>query len=97
MKYQLICMSFDGDYQVEGNDFESVQAAWDRSSDMGSRWYFYPFHFVMTESGKTVKDAPEPLQHLIGYRIGHLVKHFQETSKQPELANADAETYAFAL
>jgi hypothetical protein len=93
----LICMAFDGDYVTEGRDFQSVDAAWERSNDMGSRWFFYPFHFVMTESGKTVVDAPEPLQHLIGYRIGHLVEHFKETSQQPELQNVDAEIYAYSL
>lgn len=36
-------MSFDGDYVTEG-EFQSSNEAWNRSNDMGSRWFFYPFH-----------------------------------------------------
>ena len=73
-KYCLICMSFDGEYITEGSKFDSVQSAWDRSNDMGSRWHFYPFHFVTT--GKTIVDAPEPMQHLIGKRVKTVQSHF---------------------
>lgn len=97
MAYQLICMSLDGDYVTEGRDFETIESAWGRFDDMGSRWYFYPFPFVMSASGKTVVDTPELLQHLKRKRLVSVVKHFAEVAKQPEMANTDAETFAFAL
>jgi len=93
---KLICMSFDGDYVTEGT-FDSVTDAWERSEDMGSRWYFYPFHFVTTNSGKTVKDAPELLQHLNGMRVKQVVQRFASVAVLPEAQNADPEVFAFML
>lgn len=48
--YQLICLSIDGDYVTEGQ-FATVEDAWKRNDDMGSRWVFYPLRVVI----KTVK------------------------------------------
>ena len=96
MKYQLLVMGFDGEYKIEGL-FHSISEAWDRSNDMGSRWYFYPWHFVVTESGKTIIDSPEMLQHFNGKRLSTAVKHFSTLSKMIELKNADIEQYTFAL
>lgn len=53
-KYQLICMTFDGDFV---NDFKgTIKECENVSADMGSKWYFYPFHFIVTEKG-TVMSA----------------------------------------
>ena len=54
MEYNLICMSFDGDYV---KDFTgSIEECQNVSGDMGSKWYFYPFHFIITNKG-TVMDT----------------------------------------
>ena len=90
-------MSFDGSYVTEGRDFESVQAAWNRSEDMGSRWYFYPFHFVTTESGKTIVSAPEPMSHLTRCRVKLVSEHFSEVSKLPEMQNANIDAFALSV
>lgn len=55
--FKLICMSFDGEVQIEHKIFEFVEDAWDYSNDLGSKWFFYPFHFVVSESEKTVIDG----------------------------------------
>ena len=34
-KYQLICMAFDGDYQRERPEFETIEEAW--AYDIGSK------------------------------------------------------------
>ncbi len=96
-KVNLICMSFDGEYVTEGRDFASISEAWERSNDMGSRWFFYPFHFVTTASGKTIKDTPEMLQHLNGLRVKSVARHFAQVAKQPEAQNMDCEAFAFML
>jgi len=44
--YALRCLAPDGTIITESREFPTVQAAWDRSSDMGSRWFFYPIHVV---------------------------------------------------
>ena len=93
----LIVMSFDGEYKTEGKSFDSVESAWNRSNDMGSRWYFYPFHFVTTETGKTVVDAPEILSWAIGRRVKTVQRIFLEHSKRPEMQDADCERFALTL
>lgn len=54
--YQLKCIAPDGDFVTEGRDFPSIGSAWDRSSDMGSRWYFYPIHIVTGK--RRILDVP---------------------------------------
>ena len=94
-KYKLICMSFDGDYQTERPEFETIEQAWDYSNDLGSKWYFYPFHFVVTASVKTIKDAPYPLDYLIGSRVSRVSRDFETLAKLPDAQNLDADNYAF--
>ncbi len=90
-------MSFDGEYKMEPWTFETANKAWEYSNDLGSKWFFYPFHFVTTESGKTIRDTPELLEHLKGMRTKAVAKHFETVSKQPEAQNADVETFQFLL
>jgi hypothetical protein len=55
MKYNLICMSFDGDYI---KDFTgSIEECQNVSGDMGSKWYFYPFHFIITDKGTVMETG----------------------------------------
>ena len=71
--YKLICMSFDGDYVTEG-EFKTIDDAWKRSEVMGSRWFFYPFHFVLTSSGKTIADSPYGIEFLKGKRLSSVIR-----------------------
>ena len=96
-QYKLICMSFDGEYQTERPVFDSIEAAWSYSNDLGSRWYFYPFHFIVSESGKTIIDAPEPMTHMNGHRVKAVAKHFKNISALPEMQDADIELFAFTV
>lgn len=94
MSYKLIVMGFDGEYRTEG-EFNSVYEALDRSNDMGSRWYFYPWHFVL--SGKTIASSPDMLQHFNGKRLATVIQRFSALSKMIEMENADIDTYTMAL
>jgi hypothetical protein len=46
-KYQVICMAFDGEYKREAPMFDEIEDAWEYANDLGSKWYFYPFSFVV--------------------------------------------------
>jgi hypothetical protein len=97
---KLIVMSFDGDYRTEdnrGDNFKSVDNAWEFDNNMGSRWYFYPFHFVTTASGKTIADAPQFLKWTIGKRVKTIARLFEAASKLPENAMADCDSFIFSL
>ena len=91
-------MAFNGDYVVEKMaTFETTDNAWEHAEGMGSRWYFYPFCFVVSESGKTVIDAPRPLEFLEGKRIKSVSKFFEKVSKLSESKSADVDTYLYLL
>jgi hypothetical protein len=49
-EYYLICFAGDGETQREG-PFASIEDAWYRNDDMGSRWYFYPGRVVVGAAG----------------------------------------------
>ena len=94
-KFKLICMSFDGDYVSDNFDFDSIDDAWEYSCNLGSRWYFYPFHFVI--KGVTIKDTPDQLRYFNNKRIKTIKKKFNQLSKKPELIGADVDDFMFAL
>ena len=86
-KPKLVCMAFDGDTQTERPVFESTDEAWEYADELGSKWYFYPFHFVITESGKTIRETPDGLEFLSGRRLSAVVGMFSETAALPEAQN----------
>ena len=96
-KYNLICMGFDGDYVTEKTGFDSVDSAWKRSNDMGSRWYFYPFHFVTSESGQTIIDTGQGLESFKGKQVKTVTKAFKSMSESPDMVNADIDSFVCAL
>jgi hypothetical protein len=52
----LRCISPDGEFKTEGK-FPTIEDAWRRSQDMGSRWFFYPIHVVT--SARKILDVPQ--------------------------------------
>jgi CO dehydrogenase/acetyl-CoA synthase delta subunit len=100
--YKLIAMSFDGKFKVEGDGnrhagWETVEDAWMACEDMGSRWYFYPFWFVVTASGKTIVDSPQNLEHFNHKRVKTVVNIFELLHEMPEVEDADVDSYIWAL
>src|SRR5258706_8044038 len=97
-KLGLICMTFNGDYVTEKRaEFETVEDAWEHANDMGSRWYFYPFCFVVTESGLTIKDSPHELSFMNGKRVTTIEKFFEYVSDFPEKEEVDSDEFLFSL
>jgi len=93
---KLICMSFDGEFVTEG-EFKTIEECWKHSEDMGSRWFFYPWHFVLSDSGKTIIDTPEIMEWAKGIRLNTLQRIFNANSKRKDLENADVETFTFNM
>jgi len=46
MKYKAVLMAVDGDF-VTDYESKSVADVYKRANDAGSRWFFYPFIFVI--------------------------------------------------
>lgn len=97
MKYRLICMAFDGEYVTERPVFDTISEAWDYSNDLGSKWFFYPFHFVTNETGTTIKDTGYFLEHLIGRRTKTVAAIFAAHSLLPESQGLDPEGFAITI
>ena len=97
MKRKLICMAFDGDYQTERPIFDSEEAAWDYANDLGSKWYFYPFYFLTTASGKTVAAAPDFARALVGKRVKTVARFFRKISLMPEMEGADVDRFSIEV
>jgi hypothetical protein len=93
--YQLIQMSFDGDYTNDHCNFDTIEDAWRYSQDQGSRWYFYPFHFVVKD--KTIKDAPYPLNWAVNKRIKTVSKLFYQASLKPENLGMGPDEFSFEV
>ena len=95
--YQLICMSFDGEFQRERPTFETINDTWEYNNNLGSKWYFYPFRFVATE--KTIISTPPELNFFNGKRIKTVQKKFRELFTLIESRGVDVgiDEYTFLL
>jgi hypothetical protein len=96
-KYKLLVMSFDGDSKVEKSEFETVEEVWGYSNDLGSKWFFYPFHFVISASGKTIIDSVPPLDRFNGLRVKTVQEIFEITSKRPDTQGLNCDDYAYRI
>lgn len=47
--YKALLVSPDGDYITDFHNTPTVQQVEEACADMGSRWYFYPFEFVVSD------------------------------------------------
>ena len=94
---KIICMSFDGEYQKERPTFETPEAAWEYSNDLGSKWYFYPFHFVTSDSYKTIVSAPDLMRSLEGKRVQTVANIFKKVSERKDMEGADVDRFAIAI
>lgn len=96
-KFKLMCMAFDG-ATVE-DSFGTLENCRNRSADIGSKWYFYPFHFIVTatiseiviETGSGIIDTRtnEAYQSKLfkGRRLSTVKKIFMKTHKAAEKLN----------
>jgi hypothetical protein len=90
-------MSFDGETKIESPVFENEEDAWEYNGDIGSKWYFYPFRFLVTTSHKTIIGTCDDIQFALGKRLETVKRIFNKCSKEPEMQNADAEKFALEV
>ncbi len=73
--YQILLVSPDGqDYKIDCKQSESIEQAWERCNDLGSKWYFYPICFVVEDNGslsleQPIIDVVPLLNHLVGESV----------------------------
>jgi hypothetical protein len=90
-------MSFNGDTQLEKPEFEDIDTAYDYINDLGSKWYFYPFWFIVTNSGKTIVNCDSMFEFMLGKRVATVSRRFEELQELSLKNNEtmDAEQFAF--
>jgi hypothetical protein len=91
MAYKLLLMAPDGDYVTEGTDKGyTADECCEISANMGSRWIFYPFHFVIKDRGpvrnrQKVIEPPDGMSFLKGKSMdsvtAYMQKHGEEIAK----------------
>lgn len=92
-QYKLICMSFDGEFVTDS--IGTLEDCLNRSANMGSKWYFYPFHFIVTigngkvvetSTGLVVMGTGESFQSKLfkGRKLSTVKKVFANTYKRAE-------------
>ena len=93
--YDLYCFTFDGNFVIEKEGFKTIDSTWNHANEMGSKWFFYPFHFIV--KGKKIVDSPEMLEHFNGCTIKQTAKHFKKVSKSLAAQDVDCIEYSFLL
>jgi hypothetical protein len=93
-QFQLCCMSFDGETQIERPVFNNEEDAWEYNSDIGSKWYFYPFRFLITTSHKTIIGTCDCIPFALGKRLKTVKRIFEKCSKDPEMEAVEWEKFA---
>ena len=63
-KYQALLVAPDGDY-VTDYKCDTIEQVTDALADRGSRWYFYPFEFVIIADSKNYRTHSETLRKRI--------------------------------
>ena len=63
-KYQALLVAPDGDC-VTDYKRDTIQEVIDMMGDRGSRWYFYPFEFVIIADSKNYRTHSETLRKRI--------------------------------
>ena len=64
--YKIIAFSLDGEYITEG-EFKTIESAWNRVNDWGSRWIFYPIPCII--KNKTIVSGCDNFEFLNRKRI----------------------------
>jgi hypothetical protein len=90
--YKAVLFSADGDWVVDYSGTKTIEEVQERLADQGSRWYFYPFHAVITDRGLLTRDTQRlvdvawPFEMLAGKTIATMSKVIADT---PEAVLAD--------
>lgn len=91
-KYNLIVMSFDGDYQTELKE-SSFDECLNASENMGSKWIFYPYHFIVTAGCQFVREVPAMFDFLQNKNLKTVQrifkKLFDDLEKDDKIVDVD--------
>jgi len=79
IKYCALLVAPDGDYVTDYYS-DTKEKVVKKLANRGSRWFFYPFEFVVTERLGRIVDAPPELEFFKGKSVKKVLEIFKETS-----------------
>lgn len=82
---KLMVMAFDGEHKLDAPNYGSDAETWEHSDGIGEQWDFYPIHFIVSASGKTVVDARFPFEFMIGKRVRTVAKLIEAAAVRPDM------------
>ena len=86
--YKAILFAPDGDWMTDFREKETIEEVEECLANMGSRWYFYPFHGVIVDHGslttsrQRLVSVAEPFEYLHGYAIKSVAKFIANTPEE---------------
>ena len=80
--YKLILLSPDGDYVTEKTQ-KTFDDCCEQSFNMGSRWFFYPFHFIIKDNGNVslnqrIIEPPDQMDFLKRKSLKNAIKYIKD-------------------
>lgn len=74
---KIMLMADDGEYVIDNSIHDTIDDAWEYASDFGSKWFFFPYVFIINDAKITVMAGCDHLEHLNGKRIKTVQKLFK--------------------
>lgn len=92
--YKAVLFAPDGEWVTDFRESESIADVEEALADMGSRWYFYPFHGVIRDNGMTTSSqrlvsAAYPFEDMTGRTIrtfGRMIADVPESTLEAILS-----------
>lgn len=87
--YKLLLLTPDGENSITEGDGKgwSIEDCSRESANMGSKWIFHPYHFIIIDKGENrvfnsqlIIKAGEGLERFERRRVGYVRKTFKEFS-----------------
>lgn len=86
--YKAVLFAPDGDWVTDFRGSDTIEGVQEDLSDMGSRWYFYPYHAVIVDHGSVttdsqhIVDAAEPFEDMSGLAIKTMARFLRSLSRE---------------
>jgi hypothetical protein len=84
--YKAVLFAPDGDWVTDYRGCKTKEEVWEYIENQGSRWFFYPFIFIIKDNGKgyttekqRIVDVPEDWPHDV---YGKSIKRVEELIAQ---------------
>jgi hypothetical protein len=97
--YQLLLVACDGEY-VTDCEGQTVDEVWNQANELGSRWIFYPFRFVIKKvddykiKNEKIVDAGE-FEQLNGIKVQTLLDTFKNVYRKLKCNKQDIDYIGF--